>query len=88
MKSPEGVTRIDLGGRGINLRIITKFCVLSLGLYGAETWTLRKINQEYVGSFEGWYWRRTEKISWTDRVKNEVLLIVKKVRNVLHTVKR
>jgi hypothetical protein len=29
-----------------------------------------------------------EKISWTDRVRNEVLHRVKKERNILHTVKR
>jgi hypothetical protein len=29
-----------------------------------------------------------EKISWTDRVKNEVLFRVKEDRNILHTIKR
>jgi hypothetical protein len=33
----------------------------------AETWTLRKIDQKYLESFEGWCWRRIEKISWNDR---------------------
>jgi hypothetical protein len=46
----------------------------------------RKTDQEYLGSFEVWYWRRMEKISWTDRMKNEVLHIVREVRNVLRTV--
>jgi hypothetical protein len=35
-----------------------------------------------------WRWRKLEKISWTDHVRNEVLHRVKKERNVLHTVKR
>jgi hypothetical protein len=36
-----------------------------------------------------WCWRRTEKISWTDRVRNEeVLKRVKEERNIVHTVKR
>ena len=34
-----------------------------------------------------WFCRRMEKISWTDRVRNEVLHGVKD-RNILHTVKR
>jgi len=34
-----------------------------------------------------WCWRRKEKISRTDRVKNEVLHIVEEDRNVLHTLK-
>jgi hypothetical protein len=36
-----------------------------------------------------WCWRRMEKISWTDSVRNEeVLLRVKEDRNIIHTVKR
>ena len=58
-------------------------------LRGAETWTLWKVDQKYLGSSEMWCWRRMEKISWTDRVRNEeVLRRVKKERNILHTVKR
>jgi len=33
-------------------------------------------------------WRRTEKISWIDRVKNEVLQRVKEERNNLQTITR
>jgi hypothetical protein len=29
-----------------------------------------------------------EKISWTDRVRNKVLHMVKEVRNIVHTIKR
>jgi hypothetical protein len=58
-------------------------------LYGAETWTLRKVDQKYLVSFEVWCWRRMEKISWTDRVRNEeVLHRVKEERNIVHTIKR
>jgi hypothetical protein len=34
-----------------------------------------------------WGWRRME-ITWTDRVRNEVLHRVKEQRNILHTRKR
>jgi hypothetical protein len=35
-----------------------------------------------------WFWRRMEKVSWTDRVGNEeVLHRVKEDRNILHTIK-
>jgi hypothetical protein len=33
-------------------------------------------------------WRRIEKISCADRVRNEVLQRVKEERNILHTIKR
>jgi hypothetical protein len=36
---------------------------------------------------EMWCWRRME-ISWTDRVRNEVLHGVKEERNIVHTIKR
>jgi replicative superfamily II helicase len=35
-----------------------------------------------------WCWRRVEKISWTDHVRNEVLQRVKEERNILQTIKR
>jgi hypothetical protein len=58
------------------------------GFYGAETWTLRLVDQKYPESFELWCWRRMEKIRWSDLVKNEgVLQRVKEERNILHTLK-
>jgi hypothetical protein len=41
------------------------------------------------GSFEMWCWRRMEKISWTDHVRNEEVLIrVKEQRNILHEISK
>jgi hypothetical protein len=58
-------------------------------LYGAETWTVRKVDQKYLGNYEMWYCRRIEKISRTNCVKNEeVLHRVNEERNLLHTIKR
>jgi len=43
----------------------------------------------HIGSFEMWCWRRMEKISWTDRVRNEeVSLKVKEQRNILHEISK
>jgi hypothetical protein len=42
-----------------------------------------------VGSFEVWYWRRVEKIKYTDQVRNEEMLQrAKEERNILHAIKR
>ena len=46
-----------------------------MALYGAETWTLREADQKYLESFEMWCRRRIEKISWTDHVRNEEVLL-------------
>jgi hypothetical protein len=53
---------------------LVKCYIWSIALYGAETLTLRKLDRKYLESFEKWCRRRTEKISWTDRVNNEAVL--------------
>ena len=66
-----------------------KCYIWSIALYGAETWTLRAVDQKHLESFEMWFWRRMEKISWTDHLKNEeVLLRVKEQRNILHEISK
>jgi hypothetical protein len=71
------------------IKKIVKCYVWSTALYSAETWTLRKVDQKYLESSEMWCWRRMEKISWTDRVRNEeVLHRVNEERNILHTIKK
>jgi len=74
----------------LNLRKkLIKCYIWSMALYGAETWTLRAADQKYLGSFEMWCWRRVEKISWTDHVRNEeVLLTVNEQRNILHEIRK
>ena len=60
-----------------------------MALHGAETWTLRATEQKRLESCEMWCWRRMEKISWTDHVRNgEVLLRVNEQRNILHEIKK
>jgi hypothetical protein len=50
---------------------LVKCYIWSVALCGAETWTLRKVDQKFLESFEMLCWRRMEKISWTDRVRNK-----------------
>jgi hypothetical protein len=65
-----------------------KCYIWNISFQGAETWIVRKVGQKYLGRFEMWCWRRREKISWTDRMKNEVLQKVKKERNIVHTIRK
>jgi hypothetical protein len=66
---------------------LVKCYVWSIALYGAETWTLRAVDQKQLEGFEMWCWRRMGKISWTDLVRNEEeLLRVKKQRYILHEI--
>jgi hypothetical protein len=48
--------RLDL-----NLRNNPVKCYIwSTALYGAGTWTLRKVDRKYLERFETWCWRRME----------------------------
>ena len=73
----------------LNLRKELLICYIwILAFYGAENWTLRRVDKKYKESFEMCCWRRMEKISWTDRVRNEgALQTVKQDGNILQTVK-
>ena len=58
-------------------------------IYGAETWTLRKVDEKYLVSYKMWFLRRMEKISCKDCVINEeVCHRVKEERNILHAINR
>ena len=74
----------------LNLRNkLVKCYIWSMDLYGAETLALRAADQKYLESFETWCWRRMEKISWTDHVRNEdVLLRVNEQRDILHEIRK
>jgi hypothetical protein len=66
---------------------LVKCYIWSIALRGAENWTLQSVDQNHLESFEMWCWRRMEKISWTDHVRNEeVLLRAKEQRNILHEI--
>ena len=74
----------------LNLRKkLLKCYIWSIALCGAETWTIRAVDQKHLESFEMWCWRRMEKKSWTDHVRNEEVLIrVKEQRNMLHEISK
>ncbi|PNF30904.1 hypothetical protein B7P43_G05212 [Cryptotermes secundus] len=74
----------------LNLRKKLVNCYIwSMALYGAETWILRAVDNKHLESFEMWCWKRMEKISWTDYVRNEeVLFRVSVQRNILHEIRK
>jgi hypothetical protein len=75
---------------GLELRKkLVKCYIWGTALYGYETWRLLAVDQKHLESSEMWCWRRMEKISWTDHVRNEeVLLRVKEQRNILHEISK
>ena len=68
-----GLICTNFGQKNIKKRRIFHFYCLSQN------------DQKRLESFKIWCWRRMEKISWTDHVRNEeVLLRVNEQRNILH----
>ena len=68
---------------------LVKSLIWSVALYGAETWTLRKEDERRLEAFEMWVWRRMEKVKWTERRRNdEVLVMVGEERQLLDEIRR
>jgi hypothetical protein len=68
---------------------LVKCYIWSVALYGVETWPIRAVDHKHLESFEMWHWRRMEKISWTNHVRNEeVLLRVMEQKNILHEISK
>jgi len=61
---------------------LVKCYIRSINLYGDGTWTIRAGDQKHLESFEMWCWRRTEKINWTDHVRNEEVLLESRRRGI------
>jgi hypothetical protein len=67
--------RICTSKLDLNLRKKLVKCYMRyMALYGAETWTLRKVDQKYLENFDIWGWRKMAKNSWTNHVRNEEVL--------------
>jgi hypothetical protein len=67
---------------------LMKCYITSTVLYGAETWTLRKLDRKYPGSSEMRCQKRMQKIRWTDHLRNEeVLHTFNENMNILHEIK-
>ena len=69
--------KISLLTRKLNIELRKKLVrcyVYSISLYGSETWTLRELERKYLEGFKMWYWRRMEKIKWSEKVIIEQVL--------------
>ena len=53
---------------------VIKTIIWSNGLYGSETWTLRKYERDRLEAFEMWTWRNIKNISCKDQMTNEYVL--------------
>ena len=53
---------------------LVKALVLSVVMYGCESWTIKKAEHQRIDAFELWYWRRLLTVPWTARRFNQSIL--------------
>ena len=51
-----------------------KAMVFPVIMYGCESWTIRKAENQRIDAFELWCWRRLLKVSWTARRSSQSIL--------------
>lgn len=51
--------------------------------YGTETRTVLRTDRKMIEAFEKWYWRKTLKIPWIEKVKNEEIYLRMKERKTI-----
>ena len=53
---------------------LVKAMVLSVAIYGCESWTLKKAEHRRIDAFELCCWRRLLRVPWTARRSNQSIL--------------
>ena len=48
--------------------------VFPVVMYGCESWTIKKAEQQRIDAFELWCWRRILRVPWTARRSNQSIL--------------
>ena len=62
-----------------DITLPTKLClvkamVLSVVMYGCESWTVKKAECRRIDALELWCWRRLLRVPWTARRSNQSIL--------------
>ena len=53
---------------------LVKAMVFPVVMYGCESWTVKKAEQQRTDAFELWCWRRLLRVPWTARRSNQSIL--------------
>ena len=51
-----------------------KAMVFPIVMYGCESWTIKKAEQQKIYAFELWCWRRLLRVPWKKRRSNQSIL--------------
>ena len=53
---------------------LVKAMVFPVGMYGCESWTIKKAEHRRIDAFGLWCWRRLLRVPWTARQSNQSIL--------------
>ena len=53
---------------------LVKSMVFPVVMYGCESWTIKKAENQRIDAFELWYWRRLPRVPWTAKKSNQSIL--------------
>ena len=53
---------------------LVKAMVFPVGMYGCESWTVKKAEHRRIDALELWCWRRLLRVPWTSRKSNQSVL--------------
>ena len=53
---------------------LVKAMVFPVVMYGCESWTVKKAENQIIDAFELWCWRRLLRVPWTARRSNQSIL--------------
>ena len=53
---------------------LVKAMIFPVGMYGCESWTVKKAEHQIIDAFELWCWRRLLRVPWTARRSNQSIL--------------
>ena len=53
---------------------LVKAMVFPVVMYGCESWTIKKAENQRIDAFELWCWRRLLRVPWTSRRSNQSIL--------------
>ena len=73
------MTNLDsiLKSRDITLPVkvrLVKVMVFPVGMYGCESWTIKKAEHQRIDDFKLWCWGRLLRVPWTARRSNQSIL--------------
>ena len=76
----KAMTNLDSILKSRDITLPTKVCLVKamifpVVMYGCESWTIKKAENQRINSFEMWCWRRLLRVPWTARRSNQSIIM-------------